>query len=311
VVQTSYRSEIHVDEDKTASVEPAKAERKGRNSVWILTAVLTVVFMLVRVLPWNVRVIPVPEDDSWDLALQYFAAHHATCGLDYVFTFGPLGFIYNKTYFPDVFAAKLLLQGLLCSLTTAVLLLQGKRLFANPAWTFAWIFCIAALYGFFADVFFLAAPLLLLNQHFLLDDRKKAPSVESLILVFLTAMVAIVKFTFFVAAAWAIAFVAIDELFVKRSKPILTASFVAFSLGLWLISGQPLDALVNYITTSLQVTSGHSEAMSVVESPNWILPVSAAIASAALIFFSFSKLSWDRLRRGCAPALLAQAGLFF
>lgn len=278
---------------------------------WIITGAAVILFALVRTLPWNVRTIPVPEDDSWDLALNYFAAHHAIPGIDYVFTFGPLGFIYNATYFPDTFTVKLIMQGLFCAITMIVLVLQGKRLLEKPLWTILWIFGILAWYGFFADVMFLSVSLLLVNQHFLLDDREKTPPIESFLLVFLLALTAIVKFTFTVAAVWVIAFIAADELFIKRSKPLLSAAFVLLVPALWLLSGQPIPALVSYVTTSLQVTSGHSEAMSFVENPNWVLPVGLASGAASLVLLSFGRLCYTHLKRAAIPALLAQSGIFF
>lgn len=298
-------------EEDLNPVESKPGTENRRRLVWIITGLCIIAFTLLRTLPWNARIIPVPEDDSWDLALNLFASRHDLCGQDYIFTFGPLGFIYDKTFFPLTFGAKLAMQGLICSLTTAVLILQGKRLFSNPLPTVLWIFCLLGLYGFFADVFFLAVPLLLINQHFLLDDRSKAPSAESLTLVGLLALTAIVKFTFFVAAVWVIAFIALDELFVKRKLPVLSITFAVSGVLLWLLSGQPVNTLVAYIASSLPVTSGHSEAMTAVYKANWVLPVVASIASAALLLLSFTRLSYDRLKRGLAPAVLALSGVFF
>jgi hypothetical protein len=300
-----------VDDEITASPNTENPQGNRQRRVWILTALFVVVFSLLRTLPWNVRVIPVPEDDSWDLALNYFTLHRANCGLDYVFTFGPLGFVYNSTYFPHTFNLKLVVQGLMCTLTMSILVLQGKRIFANPLWTVVWIFAILAWYGFFADVMFLSIPMLLINQHFLLDGRKNQNSFEALMLVFLLALTAIVKFTFTVAAVWTIAFIAIDELFVKRSRPVLSLAFVVLVPLLWLISGQPIYTLAPYIANSLQVASGHSEAMSFVENPNWLMPVAVAAASALAVFLSFSKLTYSRLSTGFITALLAESGLFF
>jgi hypothetical protein len=297
-----------VDETVSEDLQKPQIAQKVK---WLLTGALVVLLALLRTLPWNVRTIPVPEDDSWDLALNYFASHHAVCGIDYIFTFGPLGFIYNATYFPDTFNVKLMMQGLLCALTMVVLILQGKRLLGKPLWTVVWIFGILAWYGFFADVIFLSVSILLINQYFLLDDRQKPPSIESFLLVFLLALTAIVKFTFTVAAVWVIAFVAADELLIKRSKPILSAAFALLVPTLWLLSGQPLSAFTSYIATSLQVTSGHSEAMSFVESANWVMPVTLAAGAAFLILLSFGRLCYGRLERAFIPALLAQSGIFF
>lgn len=278
----------------------------------IVICVCIIALTLVRTLPWTVRVIPVAEDDSWDLVLNLMAAQHALCGKDYIFTFGPLGFMYNKTYFPTTFDAKLLLQALFYTLTTVAMFLQGQRLFANKLWTVPWLFCIMALYGFFGDVLFLAVPVLLINQYFLLDERGKMPSFESFILVFLLALSAVVKFTFFVGAIWVIAFIAIDELFINKShRPILTGTFLAVGLLAWLLTGQPIDTLVSYITSSLQVTAGHSEAMSAVEVPLWYLSELTAVVSIAVLLLGFSKLAWQRLKIACIPAVLAESGLFF
>jgi hypothetical protein len=302
--------------DTTASTEPNSTEPSSTGSkrglgVWIGVGAFLLILTLLRTLPFNPRVIPIPEDDSWDMALNLFASRHDLCGKDYIFTFGPLGFVYGQTFFPLTFHLKVALQALLCSLTTLVLVMQGKCLLASPFRTSLWILGLIALYGFFADVFFLAAPILLVNQHFLIDDRKKPPSPESLILVFLLALTAIVKFTFFVAAAWTITFIAIDEIFVKRSKPILTITFAVVIVLAWLFSGQPIDTMATYILSSLPVTSGHSEAMTAYDTPNWLLAILASIASAAILFLGFGRLAYMRLGKRMMPALLAESGLFF
>jgi len=303
--------------DTTASSEPDSIEptstpgSKSRRGLWIATGALIVVFALLRTLPFDPRVNPVAEDDSWELALNLFASRHDLCGKDYIFTFGPLGFMFGQAFFPATFTVKVVLQAIMCSLTTVVLVMQGKRLIDSPFRTTMWILGLLGLYGFFADVFFLAVPILLVNQHFLIDDRKKPPSVESLILTCLLAITAIVKFTFFVGGVWTIAFIALDEMLIKRSRPVLTITFVC-ALGLsWLLSGQPIETFLNYILTSLPVASGHSEAMTAFDTPNWLLAILASIASAAVLFALFGKLAYQRLGKGMFPALLAESGLFF
>ncbi len=288
------------------------ASRRNGWAFWlILTAV--VALNLIRTLPWFPRVIMVPEDDSWDLMLNLFAKRGALSGVDYIFTFGPLGFLYNKTYFPDTYTLKLLLQGLLCALTTAVMVLQGRRLFTKWPFTIAWIFCLVALYGFFGDVFFLAIPVLLVNQYFLLDDAKTSYKCKAsgitILLVALLALTALVKFTFFVAATWVIAFIALDEL-LKKKPPILLFLFGIVFLAGWMLCGQPLTNLPTYISTSLAVAAGHSEAMSWSEA-NWQIPILATIAATGLLLISFTGLAHKRMGKTFPVALLAESGLFF
>lgn len=268
-------------------------------------------FTLVRTLPWIPRVIPVSEDDSWDLVLNLLAKRGALSGVDYIFTFGPLGFIYNKTYFPDTYNLKLLLQGVFCAVTTAVMVFQSRRLISSWPLSIFWIFCLVALYGFFGDVFFLAIPVLLVNQHFLLDDvqQRLRPSPEAILLISLLALSALVKFTFFVAAAWVIAFITLDEL-VKKRPPVRLALFSAVFLAGWLLSGQPLGNLPTYISTSLAVASGHSEAMTWSKA-GWQIPILATIFTAGLVLINFGYLSLKKNGKTFPIAVLAESGLFF
>lgn len=293
------------------SAESVKQEARPKGRLFWLILGAIVLCTLIRTLPWIPRVIPVSEDDSWDLALNLFAKRGAASGIDYIFTFGPLGFIYNKTYFPDTYNLKLLLQGLFCALTTAIMVLQSRRLFDSWPLSIAWIFCLVALYGFFGDVFFLAIPILLVNQYFLLDDKQSQAKLsgETIVLVSLLALTALVKFTFFVAAVWVIAFIGLHEL-VKKRAPLCLALFGAVFLGGWLLSGQQLGNLPTYLATSLAVASGHSEAMSWSE-PNWQIPILTTLISTGMLLISFAWLSQKRMGKTFPLAVLAQSGLFF
>src|SRR5437773_11936289 len=42
-------------------------------------------------------------DGSWEQALGYFMAHRAQAGVDYVFTYGPLGYFDTNAYEPSLF----------------------------------------------------------------------------------------------------------------------------------------------------------------------------------------------------------------
>ena len=280
--------------------------------MWFVAGILIVLLTLVRTLPWIYREIPVSSDNSWDVALNLFVQRGSLAGQDYVFTFGPLGFLYNKTFFPATFNLKILLQAVFCIATTTVMILQGKKLFANPFLTVLWIYCLVSLYGFFGDVFFLAAPVLLANQYFFLDDRdgKKRASFETMLLVCLLALSAEVKFTFFVAGVWLMAFITLDQVLIKRARPTLLLVFTAVFVLAWLLAGQPLVNLPTYLATSLVVASGHSEAMSYSET-NWQWPICATIISTGLLLLCFAQLAFKRLGKAFPIAVLAESGVFF
>ncbi|CAN5185353.1 hypothetical protein BH11CYA1_BH11CYA1_33870 [soil metagenome] len=293
--------------DSADLIKAAPSKEKG----WLLWLILVAIvfFTIVRTMPWIPRVIPISEDDSWDLALNIFAKRGAFSGVDYIFTFGPLGFLYNRTYFPDTYNLKLLLESLICALTTAVMVLQSRKLLASWPQSIAWIFCLVSLYGFFGDVFFLAIPVLLVNQYFLLDKSSLKPSGETITLVSLLAVTALVKFTFFVAAVWVIAFIALDELLKKR-PPIRLFLFASVFLLGWLLCGQPLANLPIYLSTSLAVAAGHSEAMSSSEA-GWQIPILTTVVASGFLLIAFSWLAQQRMGKTFAIATLAESGLFF
>ena len=45
-------------------------------------------------------------DFSWQQTLNYAFKHDWVAGRDYLFTFGPLGFVQNPTYDPELFSAR-------------------------------------------------------------------------------------------------------------------------------------------------------------------------------------------------------------
>jgi len=307
--------ELPVTEEQS-NIAPAPpqplAKKNGEILLWAVAGTVIIFLTIIRTLPWFPRVIPVSADDSWDLALNFFLQKGYLAGKDYIFTFGPLGFLYNKTYFPATFNLKLIFQALLTALTVLVLLLQAKKLIKRPALILLWLFSLITLYSFFSDVFFLAFPVLAVNQYFLIDQGKASsrPSFATFLLVALMAFSTLVKFTFFVANAWVLIFITIDQIFVKKTLPSLLILFGVVSLAVWLLSGQPLLDLPAYIASSLAVASGHSEAMSLSES-GWQLPIGATIFATTILLLTLSILSYKRIGKAALGAVLAESGLFF
>ncbi|MBX9666415.1 MAG: hypothetical protein K2X93_02305 [Candidatus Obscuribacterales bacterium] len=298
-------------ESKSETAPSATATKSRRRGLWICLALFIVCLTVVRSLSWAPTYYETKEDDSWELMLYMLAQRGALCGKDYVFTFGPLGFMYGAAFYPTMFDLKLILQSIFCALTATVMVLQGQRIFTHRVWTLVWIFSLIAIYGFFRDVYFFAVPLLLVNQFFLIDEKdRKLPSLESTILVTLLAVAAVIKFTYFVAGAWLMFFITLDQLLIRRSKPILPLVFLSVTLVAWLCVGQPLDTLPTYIMTSLEVAAGHSEAMTYSES-GWLAPFATMMLAAGLIFVGFTRLAYKRGGREAVFAALAESGLFF
>jgi len=186
------------------------------------------------------------RDPTWELPFGYYLRHKFQAGVDYIFTYGPFGYVLTTSYDPALYwlkygwevAIKLLFVAILWKISQSFLRFRD-RLF-----------------------FFLFAALLSL----LLPPTPDAIYVFSLLAgsiylpgtVFglLCGLLALTKFTFLLLAVVLIAIVTID----RRSLYALISFGGAFLAG-WLILGQRVDNIPRYLSTSWQITSGYGDAM--------------------------------------------------
>jgi hypothetical protein len=187
------------------------------------------------------------RDPTWELVLGHFLRHKFQAGIDYIFAYGPLGYVLTTSYHPALYWLKY-------GWEVAI-----KLLFVVILWK------ISESFPKFRDrlfFFLLAAVLSLL-----------LPPVPDAIYVFflfagsiylpgtvfgvLCGLLALTKFTFLMIAVALIALVTID----RRSLSALI-SFVGAFLAGWLILGQGVDNIPRYLSTAWQITSGYGDAMS-------------------------------------------------
>jgi len=201
-------------------------------------------------------------DSSWAGALGHALRSRMQFGPEIAFTYGPLGYMFTGHYDGGLFWVRMLAWeigfGLLVAvmLTSLVLRVPGI-LERSLAFGLIAVLPINPLpYELLA---LLAAALLLL------DERGSRP-LRILALTLVLAALALVKFPLCVAAGASAAVVAAARWIDGGTRTALwvVGAGLGWFLLLWIACGQSLGSLFPYLLSSVQISSGYEEAMSLV-----------------------------------------------
>jgi hypothetical protein len=246
-------------------------------------------------------------DASWNAGLTMAVEQGLRFGQEIVFSYGPLGFLQSTfVYYGDLGALALLFTAavnvcfcialvraltrvlpLLLSLVVAFFLLGALPLIEQP-------------------------PLLAVLAAMALLERERSPrTIDAFVLLGASyaAIEALVKLSTgpIVAAVFLIAVVGAGA---RRSR---IAAFLALAIGevflLWLLTGQSLAALPDFVANTKEIVSGYSSAM-IAESdvPHWqvvVASIAAAVTSVGLVAGCALGSFRDRRARWAGMALTA------
>jgi hypothetical protein len=279
-----------------------------RTHAWTIAAVL-----LITALSWPFVNIKggAGLDNSWVVGLSLAVAHGLVFGEQVIFTYGPLGLSLNPVAVtPGTFLAGEVLGGLIQVALVSVLLLNLRR---RMGWVSAGLLTLiaASLVGWVeaepltAIVFGLVA----------LTLTTPAPRAERAVRALaigggaLAGFALLVKLNDGVAAGAIVAAGVLGGEHRRRDLALGAASLLSTLVALWLILGEPLGALPDYLRNSYDVVSGYVEAMGhneVGSSGQWqaLVLLGSALALAA---GAWSALSTGRPRRRWA--LVGAVGL--
>lgn len=198
---------------------------------------------------------------SWEQALAYFLKHRALAGTDYVFTYGPLGYLGCLTYDPDLYWLKYGWELTVSALMAVVLVLIVRRLPDLPTRLLC-CYLVLAYDIDFADGRY--AFLLLACGLFLLEPgRRFWRLIGPALLAF--AVIALIKFTFSILAGIGVLVVAARHLADRR--PAMAGAtalgFAAALLTAWLAAGQTFGNLPACIRAAYEIVAGYGPAMCV------------------------------------------------
>ncbi len=220
-------------------------------------------FVLGWLAVWLAQVLParVIADDaldpSWSQALGRFFAQRLQIGVDYVFTYGPLGYFSTNVYEPSVFWHKLLGWEigwrLLASwfVARALWRVSGR---VERALAFALLVLVPLVFDAWAFAVIVAVTTLLAER------ERSGPWLRAAGFALLSSL-ALVKFTFAAAAGACALALALQSL--EREGPRALARDLglcaASGLALWFAAGQGLANLWPWLQNSLRIASAYNE----------------------------------------------------
>ena len=237
-----------------APVVTAAATLKAPARAVANVSVFVAVFMALLFFPWpyHDRLL----DDGWSLALAHFMGVRARAGVDYVFTYGPLGYLAVPALIPGLFTLKYLWSILVAAASTLAIW-RAADLFPTARLRAGWLW-LAVLFLPRTENRFVFV-LVLIGVVLVLEDTWSRTWLVATSLFF--AATALVKFTFFVLTTLVVAILCGAA--PRRARVFLAASYVLSLGSLWLACGQSLVDLPRYLMSSFEIAAGYSEAMSV------------------------------------------------
>jgi hypothetical protein len=241
-------------------------------------------------------------DSSWRLMLGYAFDHHLQFGKDFIFTYGPLGFLLTNVYDGRHLAIQLGWNVCFAGGFAWVFVSVIGR-FSRPRQIVAYVFLLLVVGArekedIFVFVELLAAFSLLRTS----QPRRPLAMVTTLFL----AAISLMKFTFGVFAVVAVAAAIIQARRDRRRRDaaLLGGTYLAGILGLWVGSGQNLLNLPAYVFNSIEITRGYAETMGL-PTPGSALPL--GIISVGCLLLYASAVVWNVFDRRRA---WLQAGVF-
>ena len=216
-------------------------------------------FLLFLVFFWHLPVMKIflPGEDSidpsWMKTLQYAAENHILFGKDFIFTYGPLGYLFNPMS-KEAYLLALFLNLLFLFALKDLFLFGNKR-------DFLWkcLFAVFTVFSTLHDLFFVFFPLLILERA---GEKPGKKNIFFLLFLTFTGTICVfMKFTFFPAVFLSLVLADI-RIFLKQKKCFLFGAFLLFLPLLWLLTGQKIGELINFFLYSFEIMDGFNKAMS-------------------------------------------------
>lgn len=274
-----------------------------RRLIRFIAASALAAWMLLQLLPF----VPLrgfdPREGSWGYLLHEAFLRHLDFGREFVFTFGPWGFITGE-FHPATYGVVLGAWTLLLAVYAAAL----WRLLARPPLplgaSLVLLYVIVALLGFWPY-----DPVLLLfpGVAYLVTRDADAPRVLRTITLAGLAFMSLTKFTVFTLAAVAIVAVSGERLS-RRRPPFEALAFAAFVCVFWIVAGQPLLSLPAFLRNAFDLSAGYADAMQNLP-PRFHDPVAPFVISAALFWIGSAAFEMRRDRARGIAFSAAMAGM--
>ncbi|RKZ53141.1 MAG: hypothetical protein DRR16_00070 [Candidatus Parabeggiatoa sp. nov. 3] len=253
-----------------------KLEQKSlmSESVIIHLAILSLLWL--SLLYFGTQTASTQLDASWTQALGYAFKHHYQAGVDYIYTYGPLGYFYHafSSYDTDLFyyfiawhiIAGFVLSAFFLAISSKI---DGK---IDKFIYFSLLIFVISSFPPEAPYFLGITAVVILAITMLSGIKQLSQMTLFLIMLLFLAVVSLTKFSNFVLVGVGIVAITVMAWHIYSISRAITIPvvFAIFLIITWLISGQFLSNLPLFIVNSLDIASGYSEAMSLQFTPTEI-----------------------------------------
>jgi hypothetical protein len=282
--------------------------RRQKMTGWLLGAA-TLYCVLARFVPWTPPARQSFIEESYLQALQTAFTNHWQFGRDFVFTFGPWGFLYGGTD-PATHGLSVIVWLVLALIFWWAGWRAARACFGNRPVAWLWLLAFSLVAGV-AQLFVNMDPrltgwiLLLLILHFFAEDRPL--TMTQALLAASLGLISLIKFTLFIEGGVTITIIAADTVWRQRRFPWILTIYGGSVLCFWRLAGQHWDSLLPYLRNSWRIAGGYTDAMGqvgVVEA----VDVRLFIAGMLLLGTLTACISWHRHRHF---GILPLAGMIF
>lgn len=244
-------------------------------------------------------------DPSWRMVLGYAEAHHLQFGPELVFTYGPLGYLLPSTNIGIHYWHHLVWQVVAHGLLAFSLYLLARQM---PGWRKGLFYAYLLAFGLgYMDVVHMVA--ILLYALALLHEPVVRRRWLAVLLALFLAVLALVKFTNLLLAAFAVAAIVAHYVWRRRwlEAGLIGGAFAVGFLGGWAACGQHLGNLPAYVANSLDVSRGYGDAMSV-DGPDQVVALGLGALGGLVAYYALVLArATDRPRALAGLAITAAA----
>lgn len=239
----------------------------------LITTVSLIAVLWLSILTFGQTPAPDQLDPSWMQSLGHAYVNNFQFGIDYIFTYGPLGYYYNpaSTYDSALFYKYIAWQFVICLFIATYIVIAALRIrgsFTRHTYLFL---AVVVLSIFQSPLRFLvsilvAVSLIMTPPAFIAISIRRHLALLGSVLIFLS-VAAVARFSCLILAVVGVACVSgvhalSGESTSRKLSIAIPVSFVFCFLATWCLAGQSLLTLPSFISNSLQIISGYADAMS-------------------------------------------------
>jgi hypothetical protein len=245
-------------------------------------------------------------DQDWGLTLGYLMKTRSQAGVDYVFTYGPLGYLTDPLFYPGLFGLKYLWT-IAFAAASAVALVRFATLLSSRLLQVSWLWLMLAFLP--RTEMHVVVVLVVIALLHVLEDAWSPRRLAATAALFAT--LGLVKFTFLLLATGLVVTLAVAGPRGARSRigGTLAGCYLVSLASLWLLAGQSLSHVPRYLATSFEIARGYSEGMSFDGGPKLRAAAFQVMVAVAIGAVLVPPRAWRSRHRMAGLAIVA-LGLF-